>query len=182
MTPDPLTTLLTRADAASPPPPAQVSDLAAAVHSTSARRSRTRRAPAVCVATALCAALILLTHRPSPQNRIVAPTVDVAQLRVEVARLNSEAEFHQSMARAMERAITAAHRGETAGNLIASDPLAKLQEQREVAAAILVHQANKLSLQPQTKDAAQQELSRAATLFPDTTAGQQAEAALRRGV
>jgi hypothetical protein len=124
--------------------------------------------------------LILLIHR-SHHSPTVVPALDVAQLRIEVARLNSEAEFQESMARAMEKAITAARR-EAAETVIASDPLAKLQEQREITAAILVHQAAKFSLQPQTKDAAQQELTRAATLFSDTTAGQQAEAALRQGV
>ena len=182
MTPDPLTTLLTHADEASPPPPAQLASLATAIRSTSARRSRTRRTIAVCFASALCAALIFVSHQRSDRHSTVVPTIDVAQLRVEVARLNSEAEFQESMARAMDKAITAARHREVVDSLIASDPLAKLQEQREVTAAILVHQATKLSLQPQTREAAREDLTRAATLFSDTTAGQQAQAALRQGV
>ena len=181
MTNDSLTTLLTDADSASPLPPSRASHLAATVRARSARRSRTRRAGGV-LAILLCASLIILTRSPLHQKAPVTPGVDVARLRLEIARLDSEAALHQSMARAFEQAIIVKHRRDGAAKPVPLDPIAKLQEQREITAAILVHQATKLSLQPQTKDAAQQELSRAATLFPDTTAGQEAETARRHGV
>ncbi len=159
------------------------SHLAAAVRSRSARRSQTRRAGAFTVSAIILSALLLVLARsPLHQKAPVATGVDVARLRTEIARLNSEAEFHQSVARALEQAISTARRPQYPPRPASFDPMTKLQEQREITAALLVHQATKLSLQPRTKDDARQVLTRAATLFPDTTAGRHAEVALRHGV
>jgi hypothetical protein len=182
MTPDPLVSLLTRTDAASPPPPPGAAELATAVRANSARRARKRRVTAVCVSLIVCAGLLGSALDRFHPRRTAAPAVDVAQIREELARLDSEARLHEKSARALEAAADVLHRRAAAQRLITSDPINRLREQREITAAILLHQATKLALRPETRDTARRELTQAASLFSDTTGGRKAAAMLDRGV
>ena len=180
---DALTNLLIDADA--PPPPSRTTalDVADAIRSKSARRSSTRRVSAVSITLGVCALATVLISRSSHRNSVPAsPTASIAQLKAEVALLDAQARFHERTARAVERATDAVIRRSAVEKLAAADPMARVQEQRETAAAILVHQATQLVNQPGKQDLARQEFQRAAKLFSDTTGGRQAENFLHQGV
>ena len=179
MNDDDLTLLLARADTPAPPPRLNDGSLAEAVRSRAARRSVARRVTALSVAALLCLSVALFTHRPSPPT--VTPSVNVAQLRAEMALLDSQARVHELTARTVERSMTAARRTTAAERMLAAASVDDVQEHRESAAAILVYQAGKLALEPATKNAARHELQSAAELFPDTVAGREAEASLNHG-
>ena len=180
---DTLANLLTRADAPPPPSRATAVDLAHAVRSTSVRRSTIRRVGAICITAGVCAlATLLVSHPLHRDSNQTSPIANVAQLKAEVALLDAQARYHEKTARAVAQATEAVIRRAAIEKVAATDPFARIQEQREAAAAILVHQAAQLVNQPGKQDLARQEFQRAARLFSDTTSGRQAETFLRQGV
>ena len=173
---DALAKLLSDADAAAHPPLPGRLDLASAVRMRSARRSRFRRGGGLMVAGCAATAIVLVSRNPSTHpDEPVARGPDVAQLRAEVAELDSQARLHVMTARAVARAM-APHVQTTTGDLMAI-----ISVQRESAAAVLVHEADQLANRTDKK-LAREAYERAARLFYDTAGGQQAQKQLREGI
>jgi len=181
VTDDDITLLLRRADASAPPSELDERRLSQSIRCRAARRALTRRASAASLSTLVLLALLIFTHRPAA-HPVIAPTVNVAQLKAELALLDSEARFYERTARAVEEAQSSAIRRVTDNRTVATDSIDRVQQEREAAAAILIHQAQRLALGAETQAAARSEYQTTVDLFPDTAAGRQAQAFLREGI
>lgn len=176
---DPLEQLLEHADAQLRPPPA-TKLFAERVRARAARRTNARIGMAM---TLLVAAAMITAYRTRPKAHLTAlPTpatttaIDVAEYRIELARLDALAAAHQRAARQILQAEDgAARRRRLAPALLPGrDPLAPVAEAQDRAARILLLDGDRLEATPGEQPRAQAVYRRAVQLFPDTPAAREA--------
>ena len=182
---DPLSNLLRHADAATPGPREPPPDLTDRVRRRVRRRRQVRHGAAAVTALGVVAAVFVavspprtgrtggdsspppqLAVRTNPVPVSVPITEDPAVLRAELDQLRREAEFARTTADRMARAEAAARRARP--SLGAIDPLDRIEQQRERAALILVHHADRLHRELGRKEAAAAAYRDAAERFPRT--------------
>ena len=173
--------LLSSADSAARPP-AIANDLASGVRRRLRRRQMYVRATAVALFI-ISGAVVLATGRFGQTKQMIVQSppqaVPIEQLRAEAAQLASEAAVHERVAQALlaarEQSLRRRHWQEIAE---APDPLRKVEEARDLAAAILVRHAARM---PDDVEQARELYRSAAGLFPDTRAGKSAAEILKQG-
>ena len=171
--------LLRDADASAPLP--KVDDaVATRVRARLRRRQLSVRASSlvvlVCVA-AIGLAIRNAKHRTRPDQ--ATDPVSIAQLKLEAEQLGSEAAVHERVAQALLTARDRAIREQTWQSVaVAPDPLQRIDDARNLAAAILVRDADRMA----DDGAGARDLYRdAAELFPETRAGKKAAGMLKQG-
>ena len=179
MSNDSLNELLARADNAALPPTVS-GDLAARVRQRAKRQSRRRVVLSSFATIAGCAVLaLMLFSPPTPASRQSTPA-QLAQIRAELADLDSAATAHHRAAQALQRIEARAQQ------LIDEEPypatptpLQRVDEARDRAALILVREAERAALQTGQESTANESYQRAARLFPETPAGRVAAGRLK---
>ena len=179
---DALGQLLRDADAASAPPEL-AGDLPARIHTRLRRRQITSRMAGVGLVMLL--ALVFAAryaNRPPPmfaQPNRPPQALAVEQLKAEAEQLASEAAVHERVARALLAARQRSLREHKWQEIAAApDPVQKIDEARDLAAAILVNDAARMPLH---LERARELYRNAAQLFPDTRAGKRAAGMLKQG-
>jgi len=169
---DRLMELLARADEGSRPI-GPSGDMAQRVREKARRRVRRRAAAGVLASSVACAVLVVTLMRPHPPVQIAGPTAaQVAQIKAEIAAMDSLALLHQRTAEELQRIeVSAATHPDHAYLDSRPDGLLRADEVRDRAALLLVHEAERAAAQPADAAAARESYLRAARLFPETPAG-----------
>jgi hypothetical protein len=178
---DPLHDLLCRADGAAPPP-VITSALASRVLRTARRRALRRTALATLAAMVACGTAISLSRRshPDPTHDRLRPA-RLAEIRVELAHLDSEAQRHlRWVAELQQRQLRAPRPGISVDDPTQPDVLDRVDQARNRTALILLREADRAVGDPATRTQANDLYARAAHLFPDTPAGRIAAQRLKR--
>lgn len=175
---DPLRDLLERTDAALPPPA-----IAGRFSERLAKRRAGRRRLQVAMSALLAMATVLAVLRFSkPHQRSDyeldghAPAFDIDRCRKELAALQAEAAIHQQAADAIAaiRRQTDAFERSRDRMLLAPDPFDRIEHARDCAARILLLSGDRLTASSGHHQQATEEYRRAAALFPDTPAAEEA--------
>jgi hypothetical protein len=184
---DGLSELLHRADQSVEIPRVIGGELAQRVRSHANRRAHARiavRAGAGVLAS--CAALVLVILRwygpatpSSPRSPSRLSSEQVAEIRAELARLDSEATMHKKTAEALARkdanAMEAPSNAQDWAYAWAQAPARqRLDEARERAALILVRKAQRAEARGEDGATTMDDYEQAARLFPETPAGREA--------
>jgi hypothetical protein len=153
--------------------------LADRVRHAAKRQRRTRALSTLTAAVLLIAAIGVYVAQRANENRTIvrkpSPAVPINP-HAELARLETDARIHLELAErmwAMEEASRMALRPQR----VVASPLELIERQRQIAATIIVDQADRHLLALDLKDAAAKEYRQAIALFPNTRA---AELARRR--
>jgi hypothetical protein len=179
---DLLEELLTRTDAALPPPPT-TGLLTARIAARAERRRRVHLALIALVTIGIAAAVL---HSLQSHPRVVRPpsheaAFDIAQCRREIAALDAEASTHEKTAHeiaALQRKCESLQRAR-AEVLLAPDPLAHIEEARDRAARILLIDAGRLTAANGRRAEAIEDYRKAVELFPGTPAAKEASERLK---
>jgi len=167
---DRLGQLLRRADEAAPPP--VPTGLADRVRHAAKRQRRTRALSAITAAVLLIAAIGVYVAQRTNENRTIvqepSPAVPINP-RIELARLDIDARIHLELAERMWAMEDVARKTREVPRVVAS-PLDLIEHQRQIAATIIVDQADRHLLALDLKDAAAKEYRQAIALFPNTRA------------
>lgn len=182
MNDDRLEQLLEDADRSASPPKGSA-DLAQHVFRTARRRAKARQSIRLCGA-AILASLVawFVWAKPRPKIAIDSrnlvrahPTLvssEIKQVKVELAELDLQASLHEQTAKALVQFRRADRRRIHADSeralLMTQDPQARLDEQRELAAYIIVERGDRLLRQSNDGSAAAAVYRRAIELFPDS--------------
>ena len=177
---DPLEDLLSRADAALPPPSGPA-DLPAVVRRRARRATRLGAAAGVLLAFGVVAVVLRATHAnreiagPAPRH---VNTASVAVLQAELRELNTEARLCHKTAVDLQRQLTLQRR---AGALLVGlpDPIERVQEARNRAASILLNEAERL--ESSNPPEARKLYRNIVQLFPETDAAHAAAQHLNDG-
>lgn len=176
---DRLELLLSHADAATPPPPAR-EGMADQVRNRVHRSRRRTQIIIGCLMASACGVLVLRLSPPRQQFTKALPVgpseIRGADWRAEFALLDRAAEFHEKIARNLERiASQDRHLRELQRQLAtAADPLAPIEQARDRAALLMLRDGDRSLAQPDQKARAFENYRRAVQLFPDTPAAREA--------
>ena len=174
---DPLEQLLEHADAQLRPPP-ETKLFADRVRARAARRAKARIGVAISMIVAAAMITVYRTRSKAHLAALPAPgtaNIDVAQCRIELARLDAQAAAHQRAARRIMQAEASTAVGRLTPRLLpGSDPLAPLAAAQDRAARILLLDGDRLEATPGEQPRAQAVYRRAVQLCPDTPAAREA--------
>jgi hypothetical protein len=176
---DRLELLLSRADAATPPPPAR-DGMADQVRNRVASSRRRTQVIIACLMASACGAVVLRLSPPRQQLTNALPgrpsEIRDADWRAEFAQLDRTAEFHEKVARNLERIENRdRHLRELQRQLAtAPDPLASIEQARDRAALIMLRDGDRSLAKPNQQARAFENYRRAVQLFPDTPAAREA--------
>lgn len=179
-----LKSLLTTADASAPPPPGGTAvALSARVIHRAARRALYQRVAGMTSVGVACLTLLLSVIRFHQDERTVAmkESQRVVAIRAELAALDREAAFHLKVARAVAKGEASARREIAASRAMADDPVARIESERELAAAILMRDADREVTRPGQAEQAKARYERIVSMFPDTHAASEARRRLGAG-
>jgi hypothetical protein len=176
---DSLMNLLNRADQ-SGSQPILAPDLSNRVRAKARRRGRNRFRAGAFATAAACAILSVVLLRPHSIPHPPTPgdnRGEIAQLRRELAALETQAMLHQQTADALQQTQELAHaRRDQADFEAQPDALYRVNEARDRAAMLLLREAERAALNNNNEPAARESYQRAARLFPETPAGRIAAA------
>ncbi len=175
MTRDPLSQLLSRADAEAGRPVGPSLGLAGRVRAEARRRARVRAtytaAAVLLVAAAMAIPIVRHSLRPQVTNvAVVRPGPmrdgrEVARLQNEIAALREQADSREAAVAVM---IQGEARGRRAPARALADPQERIRDQQELAALALVRQADRLYRELDRKRSATATYQRVVALFPQT--------------
>jgi len=180
MTDDPLTTLLQQADAVAGRSADAIADLPSRIRRLAARRHRRVRAVGAVTAGVFALSMAaVFNFSKVPADLPAPPLENVAEMRAEIARLQSEADMSTRVVR-----LTLAIREERARlaelkrEFEQPDPVRAARAQLEETASVLVFQADTLYRTPALRSSAVRSYRRAIELFPTTQSARLARARL----
>jgi hypothetical protein len=169
---DQLMELLARADEAGASPTLS-GDIARRVRKKARRRVKRRAAAGVLASCVACAVLVVTLMRPHPPVQNVGPTAaQVAQIKAEIAAMDSLVLVHQRTAEELRQIeARAATHADLAYLNLPTNGLLQVDEARDRAALLLVREGERAAKRPADGAAARESYLRAARLFPETPAG-----------